>query len=161
MLETGAAMSASRGFAWFDDSHWPLLINRLVGEASNQEFDAYLAQSTRFMARGQPHVFVVDMSGVGSMPPEQRQRLAEWSRQHDALMQRTVLGAAYIVSSSVVRLALSVVLHLRRPSYPYVIVSREDQALEWAVKRLEDVGMHAPAGRIRHELGLVPEHRAG
>jgi len=50
---------------------------------------------------------------------------------------------------------------VRRPPYPYVIVSREDQALEWAIKRLEDVGLHAAAGRIRHELGLVPQPRAG
>jgi hypothetical protein len=96
MHEKRAAMSASRGFASFDDSHWPLLIHRLVGDASNQEFDDYLAQSTRFMGRGQPHVFIVDMRQVGNMPPEQRQRLAEWSRQNDELMQRTVLGAASI-----------------------------------------------------------------
>lgn len=154
-------MSESRGFALIEDSHWPLLITRIEGEASNQEFDDYLSRVTRGLCRGQPHVLVVDLSQAVGMSPEQRKQLEEWSRQHDEAMRRTVLGAAYIASSAVVRLALSVMLHLRRPSYPYVIVSREQQALEWAVKRLEDVGMYAPASRIRHELGLVPEHRAG
>jgi hypothetical protein len=154
-------MSASRWFSVFDDSHWPLLINRLEGEASNREFDDYLVQAAGYMGRRQPHVMVVDLSRVANLPFEQRQRLEAWSRQHEELMQRTVLGAAYITPTAVIRLALSVILYLRRPSYPYVIVSRKDQALEWAIKRLEDAGLHAPAGRIRNDLGLMTEYRAG
>ncbi|AKJ05895.1 hypothetical protein ATI61_110358 [Archangium gephyra] len=154
-------MSVSRGVASIDDSHWPLLITRIAGEMSNQEFDDYLARSIRTMGRGQPHVLVVDLSQAVGMSPEQRQRLEQWSREHDEAMQRTVVGAAYITPTAVVRLALSVLLYVRRPSYPYVIVTREQQALEWAIKRLEDVGLHAPASRLRRDLGLISQPRAG
>ncbi len=154
-------MSTSRRFSAFDDSHWPLLINRLEGQASNREFDDYLVQAAGFMGRGQAHVMVVDLSRAVNPPAEQRQRLEEWSRRHEQLMLRTVLGAAYITPAAVIRLALSVILYLRRPAYPYVIVSREDEALAWALKRLEDVGLHAPAERIQRDLGLMREYRAG
>ena len=154
-------MSASRRFSVFDDSHWPLLINRLEGEASNEELDDYLARSTDYMSRGRPFVLVVDLGRVANPPIEQRQRLGAWSRQNDALMRRTVLGTVYINPSAIIRLALSVLLYARKPSHPYVIVSQEHQALEWAIKRLEDVGLHAPAERIRRDLGLLPEYRAG
>lgn len=161
MHETGAVMSESRCFASLDDSHWPLLITRIVGEGSNQEFDDYLVRSTRSMERGQTHVLVVDLSDAVGISPEQRRRLEQWSRDHDEVMQRTVVGAAYITSTAVVRLALSVFLYVRRPPYPYILVSREQQALEWAIKRLEDVGLHASAGRIRRDLGLLSQPRAG
>jgi hypothetical protein len=154
-------MRASRCFSSVDDSHWPLLINRLVGEASSQEFDDYLAQGTRLLGRGQPHAVVVDMSRAGSLPSEQRQRMAEWLRQNEELMQRTVLGAAYISPAALVRLGLSVIFYLKRPPCPYLLASREDQAISWALNRLEAAGLHAPARRIRRELGLRPEHRAG
>jgi hypothetical protein len=154
-------MGGSRCFASIDDSLWPLLITRISGEMSNQELDDSLACSTRSMARGQPHVLVVDLSQAVGMSPEQRKRLDQWSREHDEAMQRTAVGAAYITPTAVVRLALSVLLHVRRPSYPYVIVAREQQALEWAIKRLEDVGLHAPASRLRRELGLLSQPRAG
>ncbi len=161
MYEKGAAMSVFRDFASFDDSHWPLLINRLAGEASNQEFEDYLARATRSMDRRQPHVLVVDLSQAAGLSPEQRKRLEQWSQQHDEAMRHTVVGAAYITPTAVVRLALSVLLYVRRPSYPYVIVSREEQAFAWAIHRLEEAGLHAAAGRIRRDLGLLPEHRVG
>lgn len=148
-------------YCTFDDSHWPVLFHRIVGEASNQEFEDHLLERTRFLRRGQPHVLIVDLSRTAQLPPEQRKRHTEWLRQHDELIQRTVLGTAYVSPTALNRLGLSVLFYLKRPSYPYVIVSREDQALEWAIKRLEDVGMHIPAGRIRHELGLVSNSRAG
>ncbi|HEX5747622.1 MAG TPA: hypothetical protein VFZ09_15350 [Archangium sp.] len=154
-------MGGSRHFASIDDSHWPLLISRIVGEMSNPEFDDYLARSTRSMDRGQPHVLVVDLSQAAGMSPEQRKRFEQWSRDHDEAMRRTVVGAAYIAPTAVVRLALSVLLHVWRPPYPYVIVAREQQAFEWALKRLEDVGLHAPASRLRRELGLLSQPRAG
>ncbi|WP_375766728.1 hypothetical protein NR798_34290 [Archangium gephyra] len=154
-------MSASRCFSSVDDSYWPLLINRLEGEASNQEFDAYLAQSTRFLGRGQPHVLVVDLSRVGNLPSEQRQRLAEWLRQNEEPMQRMVLGAAYICPSALIRLGLSIIFHLKRPPFPYLLAAREGQAITWALSQLEAVGLREPAMRIRHELGLVSQPRAG
>ncbi len=154
-------MGASRGFASIDDSHWPLLITRIAGEVPSQEFDDYLVRATRSMNRGQPHVLVVDLSQAVGMSPEQRKRFEQWSREHDEAMHRTVVGAAYITPTAVVRLALSVLLHVRRPAYPYVIVAREQQAFEWAIKRLEDVGLHAPASRLRRDLGLLSQPRAG
>jgi hypothetical protein len=160
MHEKRAVMGGSRCVASIDDSHWPLLITRISGEVPSQEFDDYLARATRTMNRGQPHVLVVDLSQSVGMSPEQRNRLEQWSREHDEAMQRTVVGAAYITPTAVVRLGLSVLLYMRQPSYPYVIVPREQQALEWAIKRLEDVGMHAPASRLRRDLGLISQPRA-
>lgn len=149
-------------YSTFDDSHWPLIINRLVGDALSQEFEEYLAQATGSLMRNQPHIVVVDMSRSGGLSTQQRQQLAEWLRQHEELMQRTLLGIAYVAQTPTIQLAMNVVLYLRRPTYPYILVSKEDEALTWAVHRLEDSGMHASAARIRRDLGLVSEHhRAG
>jgi hypothetical protein len=148
-------------YCTFDDSHWPLLFHRFVGEASNQEFEDHLIERTRFLRRGQPHVLIVDLSRTGQLPPEQRKRHTEWLRQHDEVIQRMVLGTAYITPTALSRLALSVLFYLKRPSYSYLLTSQEDQALPWAINRLEAAGLPEPADRIRRELGLVSRSRAG
>ncbi|WNG35114.1 STAS/SEC14 domain-containing protein [Archangium violaceum] len=142
----------------FDDSHWPLLINRLVGDALSQEFEEFLAQAARSLSRNQPHVLLMDLSKAGGLSTHQRQRLAEWLQHHEERVERTLLGIAYVTQSPLIQLAMNVVLYMRRPAYPYILVSREDEALTWAVHRLEDAGMHASAARIRRDLGLVSEY---
>jgi hypothetical protein len=149
-------MSASR-FCVFDDSHWPLLISRFVGDPSNQEFEDYLTEGLRFLRREEPHVVITDLCRAGKMSSEQRQRQVDWFREHDEVFQRTVLGIAYVAPGPVLRLSLGVVFHLKRPSYPYSIASREGQALAWAINRLGLAGLHESAERVRRELGLVPE----
>jgi hypothetical protein len=149
-------MSASR-FCVFDDSHWPLLISRFVGDASNQEFEDYLTEGLRFLRREEPHVVIIDLCRAGKMSPAQRQRQVHWFREHDEVFRRTVLGIAYVAPSPLLRLSLGVVFHLKRPSYPYIIVSREGQALAWAINRLELVGPHDWAERVRRDLGPVSE----
>lgn len=64
-------MSAPR-FCTFDDSLWPLLILRIVGEPSNQQFEEYLDVSASYLRRGEPHVVVADLLRVGMASAEQR-----------------------------------------------------------------------------------------
>ncbi|WP_160174372.1 STAS/SEC14 domain-containing protein [Archangium violaceum] len=136
----------------FDDSLWPLLGVRLTGELSRQEFEAYLDRSTQYLQRGERHVCIFDLSALWLLSSEQRQRHALWLEKNAALMRRTLLGLAYVITSPTVVLTMSVIFHFRPPPVPYTLVTRLDAARAWAAWHLEESGLGAQAERVRSHL---------
>ncbi|WP_375773141.1 hypothetical protein NR798_20370 [Archangium gephyra] len=153
-------MSASR-YCTFDDSLWPLLILRLVGEPSNQQFDEYLDTSASYLRRGEPHVVIADLLRVGIASAEQRRRRAEWLARHDELLRESLLGHAFVINGPILRLGLNILFHLKPPAWPYVVVPRVDPAIAWAAGRLEDSGLREPAERVRRHFGLLTLSQSG
>jgi hypothetical protein len=148
-------MPATR-FCSFDDSLWPLLILRVVGEASKQQFEEYLEASASYFQRGEPHVIVSDLLHVGMVSAELRRRQAAWTARHDGLIRETLLGNAFVINNApFFRLGLNLLFHLNPPSWPYVVVSSMEPALAWAAARLEEVGLREPAARVRRHFGLL------
>ncbi|OJT21562.1 hypothetical protein BO221_27525 [Archangium sp. Cb G35] len=149
-------------FCTFDDSLWPLLRLRVVGEASKPQFEEYLKVSGSYFHRGEPHVVISDLLHVGMISAELRRRQAEWTALHEGIIRRTLLGNAFVLNKApFFRLGLNILLHLNPPSWPYVVVSDMEPALAWAVVRLEDAGLREPAERIRRHFGLRLVSRSG
>jgi hypothetical protein len=146
----------STRFCTFDDSLWPLLMVRVVGDPSNQQFEEYLVACAAYVHRGEPYVIVSDLLQVGMVSAELRRRQAEWTTRHDGLMREVLLGNAFVINSPFSRLGLNIVLHLKPPSWPYVVVPRMEPAFAWAAGRLEEAGLREPAERVRRHFGLVP-----
>jgi hypothetical protein len=145
----------------FDDSLWPLLLSRFQGTATDSQYEAYLARGTAYLQRGEPYVSIVDMGQLAMPTAAQRQRQAEWMKEHDALMRERFLGCALILTSPFMRLALSTVLHLRPMPTPYVVVPDMAAGLEWTLARLRDAGFSEAAGHIRQHFGQHPLRRSG
>ncbi|QRN99608.1 hypothetical protein JRI60_11555 [Archangium violaceum] len=142
----------------FDDSLWPLLVIRLTGALTDAEFEAFLARSLSYAQRGERHVVVSDLCQVGLFTAHQRQRQAEWTRQHEALLREQVIGNATIVTSAPVRLVLSLIFHLKAMPMPHVVVSDMGSAVRFVTQKLEESGLGADAERIRHHFGLSGIH---
>ncbi|PTL85172.1 hypothetical protein [Vitiosangium sp. GDMCC 1.1324] len=138
----------------FDDSHWPLLISRFRGAATDSEYEEYLARGTAYLQRGDLYVSVLDMGQLVMPTVAQRQRQAEWVLEHAALMRERLLGCALIITSPFVRLALSAVLHIRPLPTPYVTVHDLAGGVRWTAAQLESAGLLEAVGRIRRDFGL-------
>jgi hypothetical protein len=148
-------------YCTFDDSLWPLLMLRIVGEPSNQQFEEYLDLSESYLRRGELHVVIADLTRAGLASAEQRRRRAEWSARHDELMRQTLLGNAFVINGPFLRLGLNIIFHLKPPSWPYVVVPRVEPALGWAAGQLEESGLYEPADRVRRHFGLIPMMQSG
>lgn len=148
-------MSAARFFS-FDDSLWPLLTVRIVGEATSRHFDEFLDVSLSYLLRREPHVVVTDMLQGKVMSPRKRHQLREWMKCHEQLFRETVVGEAFVLDSPFHRLGLSILFHLRQPPCPYFIDVRVEPAFAWAADRLESVGQRESAERVRRHFGLLP-----
>jgi hypothetical protein len=144
----------------FDDSLWPLLILRVAGTMSDKQYADFLTRSSTYVERGEPYVSITDLGQVGLPTPAQRVMQAEWIRKHDAELRERVLGNANIVTSVPVRLALSLIFHLKSLPMPCAAVSDMDSAVRYVIGKLEESGRAADAKRIRHHYGL-PGIKAG
>lgn len=147
---------ASSSHIHFDDSLWPLLIIRYVGTPTNQEFAESLERRTRYLERGERHALLFDLSQTSGMgPSEQRHMQVAWMKKHDARSRELVVGAAFVAHSPMVRLLLSLILHLQPIGSPYIAAMHMSEAVAWMVGCLRQAGMHAAALQLRNRFGLA------
>lgn len=136
----------------FDDSLWPLLVSRFRGAVSDAAFENYLAEGEAYLMRGDLYVNILDMGRLHLPTAAQRQRQLEWLRGKEQLMRERVIGCAFIVTSPLIRLALSAIFHTVPLPTPYVAVQDMPRALHWASQRLEAHGLFEEARRVRGQL---------
>ena len=136
----------------FDDSLWPLLVSRFSGVVTDEQFEEYLSRGAAYLQRGELYVSVLDMGRLQLPTAAQRQRQLEWMRGKEKAMREQVLGCAFVLTSPVIRLALSTVFHIVPLPSPYVAVKDLVTGVLWAASRLEECGRTEDARRIQHHF---------
>jgi hypothetical protein len=144
-----------------DDSHWPLLVMTFVGEPTLQQQEAHLARVSTYLRRDEQFVSILDTRRERMMTAEHRRRLAEFLKEHDALLRTQVLGCASVITSPIMQLAASIVLHLKPLPFPYFTTRSLPEAGLWAATRLEGTGLLHLAERIRRHYGPRAESCIG
>ena len=109
----------------YDDSYWPLLLLRLEGHLSDQEFEKFFAHGHATLERREQYVSVFDLSRTVLPSGEQRQKQTQWMREHEPFLREYLLGTAFVVSTV-------------------------DEGVAWAVARLKQSGLSTQAEHIRH-----------
>jgi hypothetical protein len=142
----------------FDDSLWPLVVIRFIGETSDIQFEEYLERRGTYLQRRERHLVIVDSSRASMPTARQRQRKVAWRHEHADALDKQVLGVVYVVTSPIIRLSLVTILQLRPLSAPYFIASDMPSAMGWAVRRFEEEGLTGVAGWLRSGVGAaVPQ----
>ncbi len=140
----------------FDDSRWPLRIVRFVGTLTPRQYEHYLETTTASLRRGDRYLSVTDLTRAGLPTPEQRQRQILWMQQHESRIREVLLGMAFVITSPIIRLAVSTVMHFRPLPVPYIITAQEVEAVGWASARIEEQGLRLDAERLRTQYGIPP-----
>jgi hypothetical protein len=147
-------MAPSSSSITVDDSHWPLLVMTFVGEPTLQQQAEHLARLSAYLHRDEQFVSILDTRKERMMTAEHRRRLAEFLRAHDALLRTQVLGCASVITSPVMQLASSIILHLKPLPFPYFTTRSLSEAAMWAAVRLEGTGLLHLAERVRRDPRL-------
>jgi hypothetical protein len=140
----------------FEDTLWPLLHLKFVGEHTPAQYEEYLVRLETYLRRPEPCIIIADTNVAQSVPLSHCRRQAEWGREHEALLREKVLGVAFVVTSTLSRLSLNVVVQLGPMPMPYTFVSHARAAAEWAAERFSDTGLLQPSVRVRQHFGLRP-----
>ncbi|WP_257458386.1 hypothetical protein [Archangium lipolyticum] len=134
-----------------DDSHWPLLVARFVGVPSLQQQDEYFHQLRTYLRRKEKFVGILDTREVRMMTAEHRRNLALFAREQDAQIRAQVLGCAAIITSPVMQLTASIVLHLIPMPFPYFTTTSMSEAVRWTAKCMEGPRFGPPPDTHRGE----------
>ena len=138
----------------FDDSLWPLLISHFRGTVPDAAFETYLDRSAEYLRRGELYVNVADMGRLKLPSAEQRQLQLDWMRREERALRAQLIGCAFVVSSPLMRLALSTMIHGVPQHVPYVVMPDLPEAARWASQRLDDRGLSEAARRVRQRYGM-------
>jgi hypothetical protein len=131
----------------FDDSRWPLLVLRLPGILTASAQQACLDTLGAYLGRGERFVMLVDLARVDMVPLDQRWRQVEWLEEHERSLVKCVQGASVIVTSPLMRLSLSAILHFKRVDLPLAIFPDLRGAEIWAAQRLHEAGLTQTHGQ--------------
>ncbi len=143
----------------FDDTLWPLLIIRFAGRPTMRDLEAYLDKRVEYMRRPERHVLLYDTSGLSMPSNDQSQRHVAWLKEYDTLIQEKVIATSVIITSPVVRLAVSAMAHFWRSRVPYHITANLPEAIRWAADQLYDAGSTVQANLIHQRFGAGPAWR--
>jgi len=145
----------------FDDSLWPLLVVRFSGVPTKPQFEEYMARRGSYLARNQQHALIYDTVSFSVLTPEQRQRQIHWIKEHKEPLEKLSLGSALIITSPVVRLLLSGVLHFSQTRAPYHAARSLPDAASWCAGRFASAGLLVEAQRVRTHFGSAPRQSTG
>lgn len=126
---------AERGIR-FDETRFPIVVVTFAGTATDAEFHAYLAAMSRMIRKKQVTATILDASEAGSTPAVQRRLQAEWLKINAELLRVYSAGTAFVITSPLVRGALTAILWVQPMPSPHTVVGTLGQAEAWAKKQL-------------------------
>jgi hypothetical protein len=132
----------------FDESRWPLVRIRFGKEVDENEFGQLLAlldaNMKRATAARTKTALIYDSSAGYSASPRIRKMQADWMKDNAMQSRVNCVGIAFVITSSIVRGALTAILWLTDMPAPYTVVSSMREAEIFCVQQLTTHGVTIP-----------------
>ena len=123
-----------------DDSQWPVVVDALIGEPSDEDLRSYNARRAERLSRAERHVQVMDGSSGVRMSPRHRTMIAEFDTQNRDAQRRYLAGVVLVTKSFVLRAALRAIYQLTPSACPRKPCKSLDAAKRWARSVLQNPG---------------------
>ena len=129
-----------------DDSAWPLVRVRFDQELSNQEWDRYLEQMSRYPDRREKYVTLTDGRRAATPDAGQRKRASELiAREHERTVRWNVANAV-LVASPIIRGVITAIEWASPSPVPLKSFGGPEEAHAWLAERYADAtGKGLPA----------------
>src|SRR3954471_23503098 len=86
-----------------DDSLWPLVVFTAVGEQSEADFEAYLADCDALLKRREAYGSIFDVRRAAPIGPKLRKRQVEWLKRNDSLLRAYLVGTGMVMATPLQR----------------------------------------------------------
>jgi hypothetical protein len=139
-----------------DDSKWPLVVFTAVGDQTEDEFEAYLADCDSMLRRRQPHGIIFDARRSTPIGPKLRQRMVAWLSRNDSLLRVYVLANAMVMATPLQRGVFRAILWMRPLPFPYSVETSLEGARQFVCQRLEARGCTIPP-QMNWSSGFSPK----
>jgi hypothetical protein len=127
-----------------DDSRWPLVVFTAVGEQTDADFEAYLADCDALLRRREPHGTIFDARRATPIGAKLRKRMVQWLSRNDALLRVYRVANGMVMSTPLQRGAFRAILWMRPLPFPYSVETSLEGARRFVCARLAERGCPAP-----------------
>jgi hypothetical protein len=127
----GGALSKTR----LDESRWPLVIFTAVGEQTEDDFEAYLEDCDRVLARRERHSGIFDARRADPIGPKLRKRQVQWLERNDGLLRAYLVGTGMVMNSAIQRGVFRAILWMRPLPVPYCVETSLEAARRFVCLR--------------------------
>jgi hypothetical protein len=134
-------MSASPAFELIT-THFPLVVTRTFRALSDEEHEDFFRAYAAVYARRERFVALTDLRRFAGAPTaRQRQRMGLWYKETKPLLTEYSLGHAVVLTSPIMRGAMTALRWIVAAEVPEVYVPTFDVALDFCVERLRLAGV--------------------
>lgn len=118
---------------------WPLVVVDLPPDPTPEVLTVFCAEFDAVYRRRQTFATLIDATQVRRVPGAvERRQLADWAAAQKPLTQLYGAGTAYVITSPMVRAALTAIDWVFQPPCPQCWKASRRDALAWCVDRLAD-----------------------
>jgi hypothetical protein len=148
-------MSGPRNFTMRVDLT-PLVVVTVHDDLSIEDMDAMFDAFRGILAKKARFVSLADVRGAKRMPSaKERARVAENMRNIEDLSVQFSLGTAMVVSSPLVRGAMTAINWIHKPKVPQAYFDSLIEGCEWCVDRLRGAGLAVTPAIAAYQAGLA------
>jgi hypothetical protein len=134
------AGSRPDGVTW-DDVTWPV-VRIALRDGKDERFLWMLQQFERLFARRQKYVLLIDTTALSTIPSaETRHAIGKWQKAHQAETKAWCAGSAILVSSRLVRGAMTAMNWVNEPVIAQFYPATRREALDWCIKVVDEAGL--------------------
>ncbi len=134
-------------YAEFDEAEFPIVKVRLLGDPTDEGFQAYLDHLTQVLRDGHKHGLLLDTGEQANFPAKYRALQAEWIAEREAELGGTWSAAAFVVRRRVFRGVLAVLFWLNPPDFPYLVTDEPENGLRFLRKQLGLAASRPPSSQ--------------
>lgn len=117
------------------------MIGRVVGQPTDEDFKAYLADFDAVLNRGLPYASIMITKPHTPMTKARHARMqASWLATNEQRIRDLCAGAAFVLPSPVMRGVLRAILKMQGLPVPYKVFREEEEGIRWALERLAKAG---------------------
>jgi hypothetical protein len=125
-----------------DTTSWPLILwESLPGAVPDAEVARVFEHVAELLRAAPPETKTFTVNDLSLMkeapPPSTRRACADFMTSHEALLRRTAAGGALVITSTVLRSAVSAIFWIRPSPVPTRVFSTREEAMARAAHVLE------------------------
>jgi hypothetical protein len=117
----------------------PLVRVTYDGEITDAAFRLHLNEYAELIRRGQRYGVIFDATRAARPSATQRRMMASFMTEHRADLARLCVGGAFVITSPLIRGAMTAILWISPMPFPHVVVASEAEALGWVRSRLSEL----------------------